>query len=140
MVVTHIYTCRGPAARTPLERALALKALEEVSRGLNLDAWKWRILAIYQIKQLDNPHRRYGGNINGRYYTIPEMIEEWGQQGIERAWHWYKNERAGCGYQLDGIIRQLEYIYPNGRETYRRCPRCGDLDPITIGRTKWPLQ
>ena len=145
-----IYICRGPAARTEEERALCLQALDDLEVSLNVRIWRSRILSIHAIQKLEKPNSRFGGNINGRYYTIPDMIEEWGLVGIIRAWDWWKNQRKGCKQNLDSVIRRMEddniflqnmfgvelelgYYY----QEYRICPKCGDKDPIALGRTNW---
>lgn len=132
-----MFTCRGGPARTEIERALCLQALEEIEAGKNLGLWCAKIIMIFAEKQSLNPERRYGGHFDGEWKSIPEMVVEYGEIGVLKAWNIYKNERKGCGQALDDTIRELEDQYPVGTEMYRDCPKCGDKDLIVIGRTNW---
>lgn len=142
------FTCRGPAARNELERAMCLKAIDELEAGKNVDIWRSRIIAIYQIKQMQRPNDRFGGNMDGQWRTIEEIIAEYGTDGVIRCWEMWKNERKGCGQVLDETIKRMEYdnVFLEshfGMEvespsmTYRICPKCGDADCIVLGWTNW---
>ena len=134
----HKFICRGPAARTEIERAMCLKALDELNEGRNVDIWKARIRAIYAIKKMHKPNDRFGGYMDGQWRSVDEIIDEYGTEGTMRVWTMWKNERKGCGQYLDKVIKELEENYQVGTEMYRVCPKCGDSDPIVIGRTQWP--
>ena len=146
---TYIYKCRGPAARTALERYIALRALQELAQSMNVEAWARRIDGIYALKKQRNPDKLYGGNIGGNFQEVHTIIRVHGVAGVAKAWELWKNERAGCGQILDSTIMGMEEdnaflqsMFGSEAErisiTCRICPRCGDADPITLGRTEWP--